>query len=140
IFLTHRDDVADAALWARRFGAERIIHRLELASQPESERVIDGFEPVQLAPEFLAVPTPGHTRGHTALLYRDRFLVTGDHMRWSRAKGRLSGSRSVCWYSWPEQLKSLHRLEEFRFEWVLPGHGQRIWLPSDEIRRQLSVM
>jgi len=75
IFLTHRDDVADAALWARRFGAERIIHRLELSSQPESERIIDGFEPVQLAEDFLAIPTPGHTRGHTALLYRNLFLL-----------------------------------------------------------------
>src|SRR3954469_22510432 len=27
IFLTHRDDVADAARWAERFGAARVIHR-----------------------------------------------------------------------------------------------------------------
>jgi len=140
IFLTHRDDVADAALWARRFAAERIIHRLELASQPESERVIDGFDAVEVAPEFLAIPTPGHTRGHMALLYRNRFLFSGDHMWWSRTRGRLSASRSVCWYSWPEQLKSLRRLQEFSFEWVLPGHGQRVCLPADEIQRQVSAI
>ncbi|HEV2446796.1 MAG TPA: ferredoxin, partial [Candidatus Sulfopaludibacter sp.] len=68
IFLTHRDDVADAEKYARRFGATRIIHRLELAAQPAAERVIEGFEPVELAPGFLAIPTPGHTRGHCALL------------------------------------------------------------------------
>ena len=69
IFLTHRDDVADAASYAERFSAERIIHRLELAAQPDAERVIDGLEPVELAPDFLAIPTPGHTRGHCALLH-----------------------------------------------------------------------
>src|SRR5262249_15442702 len=136
---THRDDVADAARWADRFKAERIIHRLELASQPQSERIIEGFEPIELAPEFLAIPTPGHTRGHTALLYRDLFLFTGDHMWWSREKGRLSASRSVCWHSWPEQLMSLRKLREFSFEWVLPGHGQRIRLTRDEIWKQLSL-
>src|SRR5215831_13280525 len=29
IFLTHRDDVADARLYAERFGSKRIIHRAE---------------------------------------------------------------------------------------------------------------
>ena len=43
IFLTHRDDVADADKYAKRFGAERIIHRLELSAQPDAERVIDGI-------------------------------------------------------------------------------------------------
>ncbi len=103
IFLTHRDDVADAALYAARFGAERIIHRLELSSQPDAERVIDGFAPVELAPPFLAIPTPGHTRGHCALLYRDEFLFSGDHLWWSRNRGRLTASREVCWYSWPNR-------------------------------------
>src|SRR5206468_3029609 len=34
IFLTHRDDVADAARWAARFGAQRVIHREDLDAQP----------------------------------------------------------------------------------------------------------
>src|SRR5215469_16359096 len=33
IFLTHRDDIADAAGFARRFGAQRIIHREDLTAQ-----------------------------------------------------------------------------------------------------------
>ncbi len=34
IFLTHRDDVADADRFAAHFGSRRIIHRDELSSQP----------------------------------------------------------------------------------------------------------
>jgi len=138
IFLTHRDDVADADKYAARFGAERIIHRLELAAQPEAERVLEGFEPIQLAPGFLAIPTPGHTRGHSVLLAEDRFLFSGDHIWWSRHRRRLNASRDVCWYSWREQVASVRRLEHYSFEWVLPGHGERVHFPREEMSRQMA--
>ncbi|HEY2017522.1 MAG TPA: MBL fold metallo-hydrolase [Bryobacteraceae bacterium] len=137
IFVTHRDDVADASRYAERFGATRIIHRLELAAQPDAERVIDGFEPVALAPGFLAIPTPGHTRGHTALLHENEFLFSGDHMWWSRVRGRLTASQDVCWYSWKQQVESVARLEPYSFEWVLPGHGDRAYFSRDEMQRQV---
>lgn len=137
LFLTHRDDVADAEKWAERFGAQRIIHRLELASQPRAERVMEGFEAVELAPGFLSIPTPGHTRGHCALLYKGEFLFTGDHLSWCRERERLHASREVCWHSWAQQTASVAKLEAYSFEWVLPGHGQRIRLPREEMRRQM---
>ena len=138
IFLTHRDDVADADKYAKRFRAERIIHRLELSAQPGAERVIDGLAPLELAPGFLAIPTPGHTRGHCALLAGERFLFSGDHIWWSRNRGRLTASRSVCWYSWRHQVESVALLERFRFEWVLPGHGEHVHFPAQEMRRQVA--
>jgi glyoxylase-like metal-dependent hydrolase (beta-lactamase superfamily II)/ferredoxin len=138
IFLTHRDDVADAALYAARFGAERLIHRLELSAQPHAERIMDGFDPITLAPDFLAIPTPGHTRGHCALLYKDQFLFSGDHIWWSRNRARLNASESVCWYSWPEQQASVALLSRYTFEWVLPGHGERAHLPPSEMHRQIT--
>jgi glyoxylase-like metal-dependent hydrolase (beta-lactamase superfamily II) len=138
IFLTHRDDVADAEKYAERFGAERMIHKLELAAQPDAERVIDGRAPVRLAADFLAIPTPGHTRGHCALLYGDRFLFSGDHIWWSRNRGRLNASREVCWYSWREQVESVALLAEYSFEWVLPGHGERVYFPREEMRGQVA--
>jgi len=138
IFLTHRDDVADAAKYAERFGATRIIHRLELAAQPDAERVLDGREPVELAPGFLVIPTPGHTRGHCAVLFNEEFLFSGDHIWWSRTRGRLTASRDVCWYSWREQVESVALLENYGFEWVLPGHGERAYFPRDEMRRQVT--
>jgi glyoxylase-like metal-dependent hydrolase (beta-lactamase superfamily II)/ferredoxin len=139
IFLTHRDDVADAAKYARRFAAERIIHRLELSAQPGAERVLDGDAPIELAPGFLAIPTPGHTRGHCALLHRE-FLFSGDHLWWSRHRRRLTASRDVCWYSWPEQVRSVQRLTHYDFEWVLPGHGERVHLPAPEMRRGMAEL
>jgi len=136
IFLTHRDDVADAAKYAARFGAERIIHRLELSAQPDAERVIDGVEDVELAREFRAIPTPGHTRGYCALLHR-KLLFSGDHLWWSRRRRRLTASRDVCWWSWPEQVRSMKKLAGYEFEWVLPGHGERAHFPGSEMRAEM---
>jgi glyoxylase-like metal-dependent hydrolase (beta-lactamase superfamily II)/ferredoxin len=137
IFLTHRDDVADAQRYAEHFGSPRIIHREELSSQPGAEVILEGEGPWQLAPGFLAIKTPGHTEGHCVLLFQERFLFTGDHLDWDRDAQRLSASEDYCWYSWPEQAESMERLADYRFEWVLPGHGQRVRLGADEMRRQI---
>ena len=138
IFLTHRDDVADAERYAEHFGSRRIIHRDELSSQPGAEVVLEGQGPWELAPDFLAIPTPGHTNGHCVLLYRERFLFTGDHLDWDRDAKHLSASEDYCWYSWPEQAESMARLAGYQFEWVLPGHGQKVHLPAAEMRQEIS--
>jgi glyoxylase-like metal-dependent hydrolase (beta-lactamase superfamily II) len=84
---------------------------------------MDGDEPVQLAPDLLFIPTPGHTAGSACPLYRNKFLFSGDHLWWNPRRGMLSASKSYCWHHWPTQLKSLERLLAFDFTWVLPGHG-----------------
>ena len=137
IFLTHRDDVADADRYAQEFGSRRFIHREELASQPDAEVILDGTEPLELAPGFLAVPTPGHTSGHCVLLFDNRFLFTGDHLAFSRPDKRLEAFREYCWHSWPLQIESMQKLSGYEFEWVLPGHGQRVHLPREEMNRQM---
>jgi glyoxylase-like metal-dependent hydrolase (beta-lactamase superfamily II)/ferredoxin len=140
IFLTHEDDVADAAKYARHFGSRRIIHRDELDAQPGAETVLDGVEPCELAPGFVAIPTPGHTRGHMVLLVDGRFLFTGDHLSWDRDEQRLMAFRDYCWHSWTEQTESMRRLAEHRFEWILPGHGQRVRLDADEMRQEMRTL
>lgn len=137
IFLTHRDDVADAERYAEHFNSRCIIHRDELSSQPSADVVLEGEGPWELAPGFLAIPTPGHTKGHCVLLFQDRFLFTGDHLDWDRDEHRLAASEDHCWYSWSQQAESMERLAKHRFEWVLPGHGQRVQLPADEMRAQV---
>ena len=137
VFLPHRDDVADADRYAAHFHARRIIHRDELSSQPGAEVVLDGDGPWELAPSFLAIPTPGHTKGHCVLLVQDRFLFSGDHLDWDRDGRRLAASEDYCWYSWPQQAESVRRLADYQFEWVLPGHGQRVHLPAAEMRAEV---
>lgn len=138
IFLTHQDDVADADRYAKHFGAKRIIHRHELHSQPESEIVLDGEEPVQFRKDFLIIPTPGHTRGHCVLLYQDHYLFSGDHMWWSIKRDVLTSSYDVSWYSWPEQIRSMQKLAAYDFDWVIPGHGGRKHLDMAEMKKQIT--
>ncbi len=144
LFLTHRDDVADAERYAAHFGSRRIIHRAELSAQPGAERVLDGPGPWELAPSILAIATPGHTLGHCVLRVEERYLFTGDHLDWDRDSRHLAAAYDYCWYSWPEQVASMERLAAYRFEWVLPGHGQRVHLPADrrraEMKRLVSTM
>lgn len=140
IFLTHRDDVADAADFARHFAARRIIHRTELDAQPEAELVIDGEDDVEIPPGCRVIPTPGHTAGHCCLLVDDRYLFTGDHLAWDRDAGHLIAYPDYCWHSWERQVQSMQRLMQYSFDWVLPGHGQRVHLPAAEMRAQLAAL
>jgi glyoxylase-like metal-dependent hydrolase (beta-lactamase superfamily II)/ferredoxin len=137
MFLTHKDDVADHETFARRFGCERVLHEADVSLPTrEVERQFSGREPVRLSDDLLAIPTPGHTRGHAVLLYRDRYLFTGDHLAWSARRGHLIAFRDACWYSWEEQKRSMERLLDYSFEWVLPGHGAWHRAPSPVAMRQ----
>ena len=139
MFLTHKDDVAEHAAFRRRFGCERVIHERDVtASTRDVERRISGLDPVPLGADLLAIPTPGHTRGHAVLLYRSRFLFTGDHLAWSRRRRHLVAFRDANWFSWPETIRSMERLLDYSFEWVLPGHGERYRAESPAaMRREL---
>ena len=138
MFLTHRDDVADHEKWAGHFNAERVMHGEDIGGRLSGiERVLAGRDVIRLDEDLMAIPTPGHTRGHTVLLYRNKYLFTGDHLWWSPAYIALNASSGVCWYSWAEQTRSMERLLDYDFEWVLPGHGRRAHLDRAEMRRQL---
>jgi glyoxylase-like metal-dependent hydrolase (beta-lactamase superfamily II)/ferredoxin len=137
MFLTHRDDVADHAVFHRELGCERILHRADVSrGTADVERLLDGDDPIALADDLTAIPVPGHTPGSMALLYAGKFLFSGDHLWWSPQRGRLHASRCVNWFSWEGQVHSLQRLLEHRFSWVLPGHGRRFAAASPEAMRQ----
>ena len=136
LFLTHRDDVADHQVFRKRFGCERVMHADDVTSRTRDiERPLTGSEPTRLAEDLLVIPTPGHTRGHAVLLYREKFLFTGDHLAWSRRRGHLVAFRDANWYSWPATIRSMEGLLDYRFEWVLPGHGGRYHAESAAIMR-----
>jgi glyoxylase-like metal-dependent hydrolase (beta-lactamase superfamily II)/ferredoxin len=136
IFLTHEDDVADSSLYAQHFGATRIIHRADAGAAPDAEWIVEGEDPVMAAERFRIIPVPGHTQGSMALLYDERFLFSGDHLWWDRNVDGLGAPENLVWNT-QQLLKSIATLLDHRFEWVLPGHGDRIQLPASEIPANL---
>lgn len=138
LFLTHRDDVADHEKWAAHFQAERLMHSNDIGrSTQKIERALTGNKTIQLDEDVLLIPTPGHTRGHMVLLYKNQFLFSGDHLWWSPNFQSLYASPNVCWYNWDEQTTSMERLTDYRFEWVLPGHGRRFHADAEEMHQQM---
>jgi glyoxylase-like metal-dependent hydrolase (beta-lactamase superfamily II)/ferredoxin len=141
MFLTHKDDIADHARFAERFNCERVMHADDGAVRLGIERVLRGSEILKLDQDLLAIPVPGHTRGHAVLLYRRKFLFTGDHLAWSPNRETLTAFRSACWYSWAEQTRSMEKLLDnysaWDFEWVLPGHGRIHHDDPENMRRHL---
>jgi glyoxylase-like metal-dependent hydrolase (beta-lactamase superfamily II)/ferredoxin len=123
MLLTHKDDIADHELFHKKFDCLRTMHASDGARRLAVEQVIEGEEAIEIDRDILAIPTPGHTRGHVVFLYRNKFLFTGDHLAWSPVRQTLTAFRSVAWYSWSEQIRSMERLLAYDFEWVLPGHG-----------------
>jgi glyoxylase-like metal-dependent hydrolase (beta-lactamase superfamily II)/ferredoxin len=140
LYLTHRDDVADHQKFHDRFGCERILHRDDITTDTNSvERQLVGTEPISLTADVTIIPVPGHSKGHTVLLYNNKFLFTGDHLAFRRQLGHLGAFRDFCWYSWPEQVKSMQRLARYDFEWVLPGHGRRYHAELETMRSQMQL-
>jgi glyoxylase-like metal-dependent hydrolase (beta-lactamase superfamily II)/ferredoxin len=138
LFLTHQDDVADHVKFAAHFGAVRVLHRGDMQADTAGiERPIDGTDPVALDDELLVLPTPGHTAGSACLLFRERFLFSGDHLAWSERLQHVYGFRDACWHDWDQLVESTRRLQAQRFEWILPGHGRRCHFPAAEMAAQM---
>lgn len=138
LYLTHRDDVADHQKFRDHFNCDRILHQDEITQGTRSVEVqLSGSDPIQFTPDLLIIPVPGHTKGHTVLLYNNTFLFSGDHLAWSSDRDQLIAFRSVCWYSWTELTRSMHKLAEYSFEWVLPGHGRRYHAGREIMHQQM---
>lgn len=138
MLLTHADDVADHEKFHERFGCSRVLHRDDVRSRTAAiEWKPSGPDPVSIESDVLMIPTPGHTKGHAVYLYRDKVLFTGDHLAWNVESEHLYAFRSACWYSWSEQIRSMERLLDYCFEWVLPGHGRPIHLESERMRDEV---
>lgn len=139
IFLSHEDDVADAARYANTFGATRIIHRADAHAMPDAEWIVEGDDPIHATPECTLIPVPGHTAGSMSLLYKNRFLFTGDHMWWDRQHQQLRAPSVLIWDE-SQLVRSLSKLLHVSFEWVLPGHGHRVHLPAAAMHRHVQTL
>ncbi|MFI9235954.1 MBL fold metallo-hydrolase [Streptomyces sp. NPDC053079] len=139
VLLTHRDHVAHGRRYADRFGARLWIHEGDLDAAPDADRVLRGTDPAEIGEGVIAYPLPGHTRGSVLYVADERYCFAGDSFYWSRTTGDLEVADSVTWYSIVELGASLARTAAggLRFEWVLPGHGDRKRLPAQEMSERL---
>jgi glyoxylase-like metal-dependent hydrolase (beta-lactamase superfamily II)/ferredoxin len=138
MYLTHRDDVADHQKFAEHFHCQRILHADDITADTRNVEIkLTGVEPFALTADVLIIPVPGHSKGHTVLLYKNKFLFTGDHLAWSENLQQLVAFRDFCWYSWSKQIKSMSKLANYSFEWVLPGHGRRFHADVDDMRQRM---
>ncbi len=138
MLFTHRDDVADHARFADRFGARRFIHAADADAIPDAEVVFDIDVATEILPGVTAIPVPGHTEGSTCYLV-NQTLFTGDHLAWDPAAGRLKAFRRACWYSWDAQIVSMARLRGLTFTRVLPGHGHPATMPAERMAAALEA-
>ena len=124
MFLSHQDDVADHKKFHEYFNCIRIIHKNDLQEETkECELIMDGVESFDLTAGVQIIPTPGHTRGHMVLYYKNDYLFTGDHLFYDCDVSRIYASKSVNWYSWTEQIESIRKLINLNVDWIFPGHG-----------------
>lgn len=140
ILLSHQDDVADAGKYARRFGARVWIHHDDRHAAPCASDLIQGESEREILPGLRAIPVPGHTRGSVVYLLHDHVLFTGDSLAWSRRQQDLVAFRDTCWYSWSALTASLAKLADYRFEWVLPGHGWSAHCEASEMHERLQAL
>ncbi|MFB7907065.1 MBL fold metallo-hydrolase [Kitasatospora sp. NPDC001309] len=141
VLLTHRDHAAHGRAYADRLGARLWIHEGDLAAAPDADRVLRGTAPVEVSPGLVAHPFPGHTRGSVLYVADERYCFTGDSLYWSRTNRDIEVQEAVTWYSIEEQAASLERsLDALRFEWLLPGHGDKHRMPAEEADRRLRAL
>lgn len=141
VLLTHRDHAAHGRRYADRFGARLWIHEGDLAAAPDADRVLRGAEPVEVAAGVVAHPLPGHTEGSVLYVVDDLDCFSGDSFYWSRTTGDIEVVESVTWYSIADLAASLARVVDvLRFQWLLPGHGDRKRLPAEEMTHRLRAL
>lgn len=139
MYLTHKDDIADHQKYHDHFQCDRILHIDEITEETKNVEIkLEINEAYQFDDDILIIPVPGHTKGHTILLYKNKFLFTGDHLSYSHNLQQLYAFKDFCWYSWAELIKSMNKLTQYQFQWILPGHGRRYHADYDIMQQELN--
>ncbi|MBE9222923.1 MBL fold metallo-hydrolase [Cyanobacterium stanieri LEGE 03274] len=138
MYLTHRDDIADHQKFHEYFKCDRLLHRDEITKETKNIEIpLDIDQPLQFTPDITIIPVPGHTQGHTIMLYKNKFFFTGDHLAWSDQLNTIIAFKNHCWYSWETLVKSTETLTEYSFSWLLPGHGRRHHASPEIMQQEL---
>ena len=144
VLLTHRDDVADADRYARRFGSRVWIHAADRSARSWASDIIDGDETTE------TTVAPGVRRGAGARAHpRQRDLPgrrdVGVHRRLAGVEPRptTTSRRSEARAGTPGPTRPARCRPSppaTRFEWLLPGHGGRMRRPPDEMATRLVAL
>lgn len=124
VYLTHKDDIGEYAKFREYFNAQVIFHEGDFNKRiVTADIVLRGEEDFVLDDDAKIIPVPGHTKGHTVLLYKNRYLFSGDHLAYKKSGDYLYMFENYCWYDWNKQLDSLDKLLKYDFACVYAGHG-----------------
>lgn len=124
IYLTHKDDVADYKMFKEYFNAKVIFHKddfniniikADITLTTDNDYILDD--------EIKIILQRGHTKGHTVLLYKNKYLFSGDNLAYNLDGKYLYAFKNFCWYDWNIQLNSLKKLLNYDFSHVFAGHG-----------------
>ncbi len=126
------EKASEAKIWAskediphiigelNRHVIKRILNYLVKLEKPEN---INPYPKHGMIGDIEAIYTPGHTVGHTCLLYKDIMFV-GDLFR--TKNGEITPGHSFA--NWNNQIikESISKIDEYDFEWICPAHGEPI--------------
>lgn len=128
IFITHSDDVGDAAKFRSEFASKIAIHERD-GWAVNANLVLKGGENILGYAEV--IHTPGHTPGSSMLLARlDRhYLFTGDTIL-TTAGGNLLPNTKIFTRDSEQVAENIKKLKDYDFDVILPGHGARAFVEN----------
>ncbi len=103
----------------KRPGIKKILGILMKAQIPQNLKVFQGNE----MGGFKLFPTPGHTPGHTCLLF-DNVLFAGDMV--ATKDNKIGPPPEMFTVDMEQNQKSVESLHELDFQWVCPAHGEPV--------------
>lgn len=136
--ITHKDNVGETDLFWKKFKTNRMIHQDDITDDTLLyESYFHGEDEARVTDDMIAIPVPGHTKGSVCYLYKNKYLFTGDHLSFSQEMNQLFAFKRACWYDFNEQIKSMKKLLDYNFEWVLPSHGFPYHASVEEMKGQI---
>lgn len=137
IYLTHKDDIGEYLKFKEYFNAQVIFHEGDFCSRIRSADItLRGEEDYILDDEVKILSIPGHTKGHTALLYKTS-LFTGDHLAYKQKKDCFEMYKNFCWYDWKTQVNSSKKLLNYEITNIFAGHGGNYIASEVEFKKRL---
>lgn len=130
--LAYLEQATGAKIWAsnedipvicgkkNRDGIKKLIKYIIKVNPPKN---INPYPKDHKIGEVEVIATPGHTRGHVCLLYRDVMFI-GDLFKTSASK--ITPMNSIMNWNNEIQEESIAKIDKYHFNWICPAHGEPI--------------